>query len=306
MSTNTTTPTTPTTASTADTDDDRSDAGQGTRTTTAGDRLWAALHARPGGTTEQLSGDAGIGRSTAAKILARWVTDGTVERTTVSDGKKSGASRFAIATPTDPAGVDAAPGPSAAPNAPMNGTDGAESQSPASVDVSSADGTDDEAADRSGQRHHPEPPTVADPATTAAALEPDAQKPEQSLMADSGIVVDEPAPKAADTPTTRPPAPADAVPARATVIGPTTTSKAVRLRPGALLGMVEDYLREHAGEEFGPTTIGRDLGRSSGAVSNALERLVSAGYAVQTKDRPKRYALAAGETTRSATDEQGG
>ncbi|MFD4248295.1 MarR family transcriptional regulator [Amycolatopsis thermoflava] len=66
-----------------------------------------------------------------------------------------------------------------------------------------------------------------------------------------------------------------------------------RLAPGALRGMVEDYLRDHPGDEFGPVTIAKALGgKSSGAVSNALDKLVADGTAVRTKDKPRRFALA--------------
>lgn len=66
-----------------------------------------------------------------------------------------------------------------------------------------------------------------------------------------------------------------------------------RLAPGALRGMVEDYLRDHPDDEFGPTAIAHALGgKSSGAVNNALEKLVVSGTAVKTKDAPKRFALA--------------
>jgi hypothetical protein len=64
-----------------------------------------------------------------------------------------------------------------------------------------------------------------------------------------------------------------------------------RLAAGALQGMVQDYLTEHPGDH-GPTGVGRALGRSSGAVANALERLVTAGWAVRTNDRPRRYRTA--------------
>ncbi|MFJ8813805.1 MarR family transcriptional regulator [Amycolatopsis thermoflava] len=66
-----------------------------------------------------------------------------------------------------------------------------------------------------------------------------------------------------------------------------------RLAPGALRGMVEDFLRDHPGDEFGPTAIAKALGgKSSGAVSNALDKLVADGTAVRTKDKPRRFALA--------------
>jgi predicted transcriptional regulator len=71
--------------------------------------------------------------------------------------------------------------------------------------------------------------------------------------------------------------------------------KAARLAPGALRGMVEDYLRDHPGEQFSPNAIGKALNRSAGAVNNALEKLISTGTAVKTQEAPKRFALAPSE-----------
>jgi DNA-binding MarR family transcriptional regulator len=56
---------------------------------------------------------------------------------------------------------------------------------------------------------------------------------------------------------------------------------------------VLDYLATHPGEEIGLTGIGRALGRSQGAVSNALSRLVEAGHAQLTGKAPRRYRYAA-------------
>jgi predicted transcriptional regulator len=70
-------------------------------------------------------------------------------------------------------------------------------------------------------------------------------------------------------------------------------TKRTRLSPGALHGMVEDYLRDHPNEQFSPTAIAKALGgRSSGAVNNALERMTKAGIAVKAQNRPKRFTLA--------------
>ncbi|WP_263249588.1 helix-turn-helix domain-containing protein [Saccharopolyspora rosea] len=73
------------------------------------------------------------------------------------------------------------------------------------------------------------------------------------------------------------------------------SAKPERLKPGGLYRLVKDYLREHPGEEFGPSQIGKALNRSSGAVNNALEKMVTQGAAVKTQDAPKRFALASGE-----------
>ncbi|MBF6277309.1 MULTISPECIES: hypothetical protein [Nocardia] len=65
-----------------------------------------------------------------------------------------------------------------------------------------------------------------------------------------------------------------------------------RLAPGALRGQVEDFLRDHPEGEFSPHEIGKLLGRSSGAVHNALAKLATLGTARRTSDRPRKFALA--------------
>ncbi|MBF6176803.1 hypothetical protein [Nocardia blacklockiae] len=73
-----------------------------------------------------------------------------------------------------------------------------------------------------------------------------------------------------------------------------------KLPSGALRGMVEDHLRANPGESFSPTALKRALEEvhaprqlSSGAISNALEKLTSDGIATRTSDAPKKWALAA-------------
>jgi DNA-binding MarR family transcriptional regulator len=160
------------------------------------EKLWQALRNNPGSTATALSTAAGIGKSTAPKILNRWEKDGLVTRTAgIADGGSRPADRWSITTTDDDQATDDQP-------------------------------TDDQ-------------PTDVDP------------------------------------------------------------EKSQRLAPGALRGMVEDYLRDNSGE-FSPNAIGKALNRSSGAVHNALEKLVESGYAVRTSDKPKKYALAA--TTAATTE----
>ncbi|WP_219416955.1 MarR family transcriptional regulator [Pseudonocardia nigra] len=285
--------------------DARPDGDDGTvtdRVATASDRLWAALHARPGGTADELSGDAGIGRSTAAKILARWVADGTATRVP-TDGRRS-ASRYVVPAPVDAAPPDGADdtatdpsGPNTGPTAdPTEGTDDAATVDDADTDRSGA--PDETTGDAMTAPSGAEVPAEAATDTTGSTPDPTAgtdDGAEATANADSApatVVPDD----VAGTPTTgtantdddptEGDGPDDATPAA------TAAVRGRRLAPGALHGMVEDYLRDHPDGEFGPTKIGHDLGRSTGAVGNALERLVTAGYAVRTKDRPKRYALA--------------
>lgn len=58
---------------------------------------------------------------------------------------------------------------------------------------------------------------------------------------------------------------------------------------GGLRGLVADHLAQHPAEDFSPTQLANALGRSSGAVANALDRLVEHGAAVQTSTAPRRY-----------------
>ncbi|WP_189115974.1 MarR family transcriptional regulator [Pilimelia terevasa] len=59
-----------------------------------------------------------------------------------------------------------------------------------------------------------------------------------------------------------------------------------------LRDMVREFLDQHAGHEFGANTIATELGRSSGAVGNALAKLVTSGHAILTNDAPMRYTTA--------------
>ena len=190
--------------------------------TIAEDKLWGALRANPGATTAELSISAGIGKSTAGKLLAAWAADGSVARIPGTQVGRRAADRWTIPTTDAPAGGD-----------PTGGDDG----------------------DRSG--------------TAPGRIAP------------APISASETGPSADDEAT----APAAATDSAA------STAKVPRLGKGALRGMVEDYLRTHPGEEFSPNAIGKALERSSGAVNNALEKLVTDGYAVQTKDKPKRFAI---------------
>lgn len=69
-------------------------------------------------------------------------------------------------------------------------------------------------------------------------------------------------------------------------------AKTARLGKGELAGMVLAQLRAHPGEHS-PHGVAKALdGRSSGAVGNALARLVATGDAVQASHAPRRYRAA--------------
>jgi predicted ArsR family transcriptional regulator len=70
----------------------------------------------------------------------------------------------------------------------------------------------------------------------------------------------------------------------------TAAASGVRLGRGELTGQVLDYLQTHPGEHS-PASVAAQLGgRSTGAVSNALDRLVERKQATLTQQRPRRYA----------------
>jgi DNA-binding MarR family transcriptional regulator len=65
-----------------------------------------------------------------------------------------------------------------------------------------------------------------------------------------------------------------------------------RLARGELSMLVRAYLAGRPGEDLGPTQIGKALGRSQGAVSNALARLEVADDAQLVSASPRRYRIA--------------
>ncbi|GFJ87557.1 hypothetical protein [Phytohabitans rumicis] len=69
------------------------------------------------------------------------------------------------------------------------------------------------------------------------------------------------------------------------------------LGKGQLADLVRDFLNAHPGHEFNAGTIARELSRSSGAVGNALAKLVVNGGAVLTNDAPMRYTAPANKAT---------
>lgn len=65
-----------------------------------------------------------------------------------------------------------------------------------------------------------------------------------------------------------------------------------RLGRGALESLVRDFLAARPEESFGPTAVGKALGRSQGAVSNSLSKMAASGEVVLVGDKPRRYRVA--------------
>lgn len=79
-----------------------------------------------------------------------------------------------------------------------------------------------------------------------------------------------------------------------------------RLGRGQLAQLVLSELAAHADEPIGPARIATALGRSSGAVANALERLVRTGEATLVATTPRRYQVAASGRAAAAWGTSGG
>ncbi|RSD16309.1 MarR family transcriptional regulator [Amycolatopsis eburnea] len=192
---------------------------------TAEPKVRRALEANPGATTAALASAAGVGRSTASKLLSRWAAEGLVTRT---------------------AGKDQ--------SVPVTWTLRDDDQNDKATEVAT---TEEAAADTTDQR------------TEELTAENDAREGDPSPVPDSDVGT-------ACAPATSEAATADA-------------PKKERLPKGALYDMVLGFLQAHPGEEFGPAKIGAELVRSSGAVNNALEKLVTNGLATKTCEAPKRF-----------------
>jgi hypothetical protein len=64
-----------------------------------------------------------------------------------------------------------------------------------------------------------------------------------------------------------------------------------RLGRGALGTLVREFLAARPGEAFGPTAVGKALGRSQGAVSNSLATMAARGEVELVGDKPRRYRI---------------
>ncbi|WP_410648006.1 hypothetical protein [Amycolatopsis sp. cmx-4-54] len=250
---------------------------------TTEDKVRTALTANPASTTAALAMAAGVGRSTAAKILARWGRDGTAIRT-AGDGPRN-PDTWALA----PSDRDATPGTedTRPDTTASDTTDGAEAAAETTSDTDGATITDTTAAqdtttgsDTDDDAESPATDTTNDKVgpVTAADVENDTSPVPDTAPGDPADSTTGTEPSAAE-----PPAVADTT--------DTARPDKDRLPKGGLRAMVEEYLTEHPGEDFGPAKIGKDLGRSGGAVNNALEKLVADGYARKTCEAPKRFTI---------------
>ncbi|WP_345605044.1 hypothetical protein [Pseudonocardia adelaidensis] len=270
--------------------------------------MWAALRRHPGATAAELAAEAPGSRSAVGKLLAAWAADGSA--TSTAGPKPRDARRWTAAPITH----DTAPtGPSTGPQAELEDSNSAPSAAhPDTVDTAAnADGGEDHApaTARDGIDHAADPvdapaetddpvhtshtPSAATSRWNARGPEVDAAVPDRPGAGgvdglDAGIAgADVETPGTSGAVLAAEPARGREL-SRARAAG-RNRSGSIRLPKGGLRGQVEDYLADTPGEHS-PIQIGKVLGRSSGAIANALESLVGSGGAVRTWERPRRYS----------------
>jgi hypothetical protein len=287
----------------------------------AADAVWGALTANPGATVTVIAEAARVSRSSAARTLTTLEKDGRAVRTAgIRIGGKRAPDTWAADVTEAPASVGdetpfddtsneatsaeaSADAPDAAPDATVT--------EPDSATTDSADGTPDAVTPDDGdlgaaQHDEPSPASESDAeGDTAGADAPDPADEEihdalagflnlvsatfdAHTNGDSEAVMTSLETIYSDAAKVR--RIVKAAMARKTRAASGTGDRA---RPGQLREQVRDHIAEHPGAELTPYEIGRAIGRSAGAVANALDRLVSLGEAELTCERPRRYRATA-------------
>jgi len=247
----------------------------------------SALTASPGGATvTAIAGHAGISVAAARQALAAHEKAGTATRIkgarpgipdtwkpAAADGRPApdpGAAGTDEATPAQAPAADGAGEPAA------EGTDGtADAGQPASDDRGAAGGEAEASL-------APDPAVTAEATGNVQAVAQAADAAGKALAAG-----DLPAALAALEAARE-----QAAQGRRVLKATASGKHAPATRPGGLRDLVEQHLRQFPDAAFTPHQIGKVLTRSSGAVANALDKLVSLGIAELTSGKPRSYRLA--------------
>ena len=246
------------------------------------EQVWAVLLTRPGSTAAELAATADVGRSTVSKLLATWASEGTA---TSIPGATARAARRWTATPDDTT-TDTTTG--AAPR---------QAEGVGAVDANAARSATETTSQACGQASQlAGTDTVDDAPSSLQPTDSATRGTRRGPVADAAVDRTSPGSPAGVANAGAATGPAEARPRvpRSHHRGPS------RLAAGQLRGMVEEYLAEHPGPH-GPVAIGHALGHSSGAIANALERLVETGWAERSGERPKRYQFADSDSDSDST-----
>ena len=291
--------------------------------------VWAALTASPGATVAQVAVAAGTSRAIAGRELAALQASGLAIRTPADAGGRGTApatwhpvprarsdpeasAATADVDPPESTGQDADAGAGQSPAVPLSGATDAKSPGETAPDAALADRGDP------GQAEGTESPAASPDERTGDSSRTNAPGDCGQSAAGNEVaeLLDQLAAAAAETAcavrsgdTSAALTGMEAIYAaaakgrrtlKATASGRKTRGGSAS-RPGQLRDLVQAHLAAHPAIEFTPHAIGRVLGRSSGAVANALDRLTALGQAQLTSERPRRYqATATGSASADA------
>jgi DNA-binding MarR family transcriptional regulator len=260
------------------------------RPTGAADNVWDALTANPGATVATIAMAAQVSRATVARVLTAMEGDGRAVRTRGGwDNGKRRPDTWNAVTPDAPESDahEDNTAPAAGPGDDVAATDTASQDEPGTGSAPNTTGGTDDGATTDGDGSGIDAAAVAEARDALIAV--------GAAIGDALAALDRGDGAAALT-------------AAQTVYGgsgtarrlvravvngrPRTATGRPRSRPGELRATVAAHLAANPGAEFSPHELGRALGRSAGAVSNALDRLVEAGEAVLVCERPRRFTVA--------------
>ncbi|MBI0300201.1 hypothetical protein JBE04_38535 [Streptomyces sp. PRKS01-29] len=256
--------------------------------------VWAALTNQPGTTSTTLAQAASAGRSTTTKALRVLEQNGLARRETSATEGPGRPTNYWYAAP-----------------APDNDTG---SSSDTADKPSTGDSADPKPATSHAEdpTHTAQPPTCTDdttPHSQAHANDPDAEENRHEVPSQATYEAEQettsdglPTPTPAPTPAamdegTVPPGTGTPEVSRPTALA---SQQKIRLAPGALRHMVIDHLTAHPDEAFTATRISRIIGKSSGAIANALATLAKQGVAEQVTEHPRTYRRTARPASRDA------
>ena len=257
------------------------------------------LSPETGASIAELAGKAGLSRTTASKALTALESAGRARR---EDGGRTGAHRapdqwFATARTDDAQSATADPDDA---TPPVDLVADPEPVPEASVEPE-AQADPDDATPPVEVVADPEPvPEVSVEAEVQADPQPESADGEPDVSS-GGQVQDEPAPappaEPANAPDPQPAAsatPRQAKPAKKTPATPAPPAAAPadeerRLPKGGLRTMVAEHLEGNPELVITASKLGKLLDRSSGAVANALDKLIELGAVEQVGDKPRTF-----------------
>lgn len=240
-----------------------------------------------GATVVELANRGSIGRSTAAKVLTALEAQGLARRQNAERAGTRAPDLWFAATAHTPAQAhdETVQSEPAAPSAtgPKPETSAAQRGASRNEETSQTEGDGPQSETAANDEPEPALADTATPDTAESAGSTDTAH--DADRADNAAASGAAAPEGGAALSSAAPQP---VPAAATAHP--------RLAKGGLRALVVDYLTAHPHAEMTASAIGKSLGRSSGAVANALDALVKSDQAELTCEKPRKFRHRAPQT----------